>query len=150
MVQSLNNVVVEIFLKSLWISHDSGLSNIKMRLSEPRYRSISKFIALDAALVAVAAAAAAAAAALVSQIGQDLCSCPAASLAAAPATASAALPTTIEYLRVANSIQIAAIANIRNILMLQSTKLSNCKPVMRLLRMSDTSRPRIDAGDYAV
>ena len=79
-----------------------------MRLSEPRYRSISNFIALGTAHVAgvaafSAAAAAAAAAVVVSQIGRDLCSCPAASPAAAPATASAALPTPIKYLHVADS-----------------------------------------------
>ena len=43
------------------------------------------------------AAATPAAAALVSQLGRDLCSCPAASPAAAIATASAALPTPIKY-----------------------------------------------------
>ena len=88
--------------------------------------------------------AAAPAAALVSQMVPDLCSCSAASPSTAIATPSAALPTPIEYLRVANLIQTATIANIHNILMMPSAVI--CKPVMRLSRMSDSLRHRDDAG----
>ena len=73
-------------------------------------------------LVLLPSDAAAPAAALVSQIGHDLCSCPAASPAAAIATSSAAIPTPIKYLRVANLIQIS---NIHNILMMHFAVIAN-------------------------